>query len=104
MTNRDQFASTSVNIEVTKKSRNLPKFERERYEAYVYSNSGPENMVLRDRTSNRPFRLRARDDDFANVGCSVILIEMYSNICISYVLNYIMLCDLISECVCMDRE
>lgn len=72
MSNRDQFASTSVNIEVMKKSRNPPKFERERYEAYVYSNSGPENMVLRDRTSNRPFRVRARDDDFASVGYSVI--------------------------------
>lgn len=24
-------------------------------------------MVLRDRTSNRPFRIRARDDDFAGV-------------------------------------
>lgn len=72
MSNRDQFASTLVNIEVTKKSRNPPKFERERYEAYVYSNSGPENMVLRDRTSNRPFRVRARDDDFANVGYSII--------------------------------
>ncbi|XP_062869463.1 cadherin-related family member 5 [Trichomycterus rosablanca] len=66
VSNRDQFASTSVNIEVMKKSRNPPKFDRERYEAYVYSNSGPENMVLRDRTSNRPFRVRARDDDFAN--------------------------------------
>ncbi|XP_036443275.1 cadherin-related family member 5 [Colossoma macropomum] len=66
VSNRDQFASTSVNIEVMKKSRNPPKFERERYEAYVYSNSGPENMVLRDRTSNRPFRVKARDDDFAN--------------------------------------
>ncbi|XP_066504295.1 cadherin-related family member 5 isoform X2 [Hoplias malabaricus] len=66
VSNRDQFAATSVNIEVMKKSRNPPKFERERYEAYVYSNSGPENMVLRDRTSNRPFRVRARDDDFAN--------------------------------------
>ncbi|XP_058256212.1 cadherin-related family member 5 isoform X2 [Hemibagrus wyckioides] len=66
VSNRDQFAATSVNIEVMKKSRNPPKFERERYEAYVYSNSGPENMVLKDRTSNRPFRVRARDDDFAN--------------------------------------
>ncbi|XP_076879552.1 cadherin-related family member 5 isoform X2 [Brachyhypopomus gauderio] len=66
VSNRDQFASTSVNIEVMKKSRNAPKFERDRYEAYIYSNNGPENMVLRDRTSNRPFRVRARDDDFAN--------------------------------------
>ncbi|KAI5101360.1 cadherin-related family member 5-like, partial [Silurus meridionalis] len=66
VSNRDQFAATSVNIEVMKKSRNPPKFERDRYEAYVYSNSGPENMVLRDRTSNKPFRVRARDDDFAN--------------------------------------
>ncbi|XP_022525706.2 cadherin-related family member 5 isoform X2 [Astyanax mexicanus] len=65
VSNRDQFAATSVNIEVMKKSRNPPKFERERYEAYVYTNSGPENMVLRDRTTNRPFRARARDDDFA---------------------------------------
>ncbi|XP_060742834.1 cadherin-related family member 5 isoform X5 [Tachysurus vachellii] len=66
VSNRDQYAATSVNIEVMKKSRNPPKFERERYEAYVYSNSGPENMVLKDRTSNKPFRVRARDDDFAS--------------------------------------
>ncbi|KAI2662240.1 Cadherin-related family member 5 [Labeo rohita] len=64
--NRDQFATTSVTIDVMKKSRNPPKFEKDRYEGYVYSNSGPENMVLRDRTSNRPIRVRARDDDFAS--------------------------------------
>ncbi|XP_067257625.1 cadherin-related family member 5 [Chanodichthys erythropterus] len=64
--NRDQFATTSVTIDVMKKSRNPPRFEKERYEGYVYSNSGPENMVLRDRTSNRPFRVRARDEDFAS--------------------------------------
>ncbi|XP_052456746.1 cadherin-related family member 5-like isoform X2 [Carassius gibelio] len=64
--NRDQFATTSVTIEVMKKSRNAPKFEKDRYEGYVYSNSGPENMVLRDRTSNRPIRVRARDEDFAS--------------------------------------
>ncbi|XP_051984254.1 cadherin-related family member 5-like [Xyrauchen texanus] len=66
VTNRDQFATTSVTIDVMKKSRNPPRFEKERYEGYVYSNSGPENMVLRDRMSNRPFRVRARDEDFAN--------------------------------------
>ncbi|XP_058638446.1 cadherin-related family member 5 isoform X2 [Onychostoma macrolepis] len=64
--NRDQFATTSVTIDVMKKSRNAPKFEKDRYEGYVYSTSGPENMVLRDRTSNRPIRVRARDDDFAS--------------------------------------
>ncbi|XP_073693494.1 cadherin-related family member 5 [Garra rufa] len=64
--NRDQFATTSVTIDVMKKSRNPPKFEKDRYEGYVYSNSGPENMVLRDRTSSRPIRVRARDDDFAS--------------------------------------
>ncbi|XP_026071709.1 cadherin-87A-like isoform X4 [Carassius auratus] len=64
--NRDQFATTSVTIEVMKKSRNAPKFEKDRYEGYVYSNSGPENMVLRDRTSNRPIKVRARDEDFAS--------------------------------------
>ncbi|XP_056605997.1 cadherin-related family member 5 isoform X1 [Triplophysa dalaica] len=65
VSNRDQFATTTVTVDVKKKSRNPPRFEKERYEAYVYSNSGPENMVLRDRTSNRPFRIRARDEDFA---------------------------------------
>uniref|UniRef100_A0A9J8CXW2 Cadherin domain-containing protein n=1 Tax=Cyprinus carpio carpio TaxID=630221 RepID=A0A9J8CXW2_CYPCA len=64
--NRDQFATTSVTIDVMKKSRNAPRFEKDRYEGYVYSNSGPENMVLRDRTSNRPIRVRARDEDFAS--------------------------------------
>ncbi|XP_067309551.1 cadherin-related family member 5 isoform X2 [Pseudorasbora parva] len=64
--NRDQFATTSVTIDVMKKSRNPPRFEKERYDGYVYSSSGPENMVLRDRTSNRPFRVRARDEDFAS--------------------------------------
>ncbi|XP_031425121.1 cadherin-related family member 5 isoform X2 [Clupea harengus] len=65
VTNRDQFAITSVTIEVMKKSRNPPRFEKERYEAYVYTTSGPDNMVMRDKTSNRPFRVRARDEDFA---------------------------------------
>ncbi|XP_056089146.1 cadherin-related family member 5 [Rhinichthys klamathensis goyatoka] len=64
--NRDQFATTSVTIDVMKKSRNPPRFEKERYEGYVYISSGPENMVLRDRTTNRPFRVRARDEDFAS--------------------------------------
>ncbi|XP_026234069.1 cadherin-related family member 5 [Anabas testudineus] len=65
VTNRDQFAVTQVTIEVMKKSRNPPRFERERYEGFIYSNSVPENMILRDRGTNRPFRVRARDEDFA---------------------------------------
>ncbi|XP_063044257.1 cadherin-related family member 5 isoform X2 [Engraulis encrasicolus] len=64
VTNRDQFAIASVTIEVMKKSRNPPRFEKERYEAYVYTTSGPDNMVMRDKTSNRPFRVKARDEDF----------------------------------------
>ncbi|XP_036072995.1 cadherin-related family member 5 isoform X2 [Oryzias melastigma] len=63
--NRDQFAVTQVIIEVMKKSRNPPRFERERYEGFIYSNSVPESMVLRDRSTNRPFRVRAQDEDFA---------------------------------------
>ncbi|XP_056230992.1 cadherin-related family member 5 [Seriola aureovittata] len=65
VTNRDQFAVTQVTIEVMKKSRNPPRFEKERYEGFIYSNSVPESMILRDRSSNRPFRVRARDEDFA---------------------------------------
>ncbi|XP_037103457.1 cadherin-related family member 5 isoform X1 [Syngnathus acus] len=65
VTNRDQFAVTQVTFDVTKKSRNPPQFEKERYEGFIYSNSIPESMILRDRSSNRPFRVRARDEDFA---------------------------------------
>ncbi|XP_019722768.1 cadherin-related family member 5 [Hippocampus comes] len=65
VTNRDQFAVTQVTFDVTKKSRNPPHFEKERYEGFIYSNSIPESMILRDRSSNRPFRVRARDEDFA---------------------------------------
>ncbi|CAL1604791.1 unnamed protein product [Knipowitschia caucasica] len=63
--NRDQFAVAQVVFEVMKKSRSPPRFERERFDGFIYSNSVPESLVLRDRGSNRPFRLRARDDDFA---------------------------------------
>ena len=67
VTNRDQFAMTQVTIEVMKKSRNPPRFDRERYDGFIYSNSIPESMILRDRTSNRPYRVRAGDEDFATV-------------------------------------
>lgn len=67
VTNRDQFAVTQVTIEVMKRSRNPPRFEKDRYEGFIYSNSVPESMILRDRSSYRPFRVRARDEDFANV-------------------------------------
>ncbi|KAG7481655.1 cadherin-related family member 5-like [Solea senegalensis] len=66
VTNRDQFAVTQVTIEVMKRSRNPPRFEKERYEGFIYSNSVPESMILRDRSTNRPFRVRARDEDFAS--------------------------------------
>ncbi|XP_037551141.1 uncharacterized protein cdhr5a [Nematolebias whitei] len=65
VTNRDQFAVTQVTFDVMKKSRNPPRFEKERYEGFIYSNSVPESMILRDRSTNRPFRVRARDEDFA---------------------------------------
>uniref|UniRef100_G3PYT2 Cadherin domain-containing protein n=1 Tax=Gasterosteus aculeatus aculeatus TaxID=481459 RepID=G3PYT2_GASAC len=65
VTNRDQFSVTQVTFDVMKKSRNPPRFEKERYEGFIYSNSVPESMILRDRSTNRPFRVRARDEDFA---------------------------------------
>lgn len=76
VTNRDQFAVTSVTIEVMKRSRNPPRFDRERYEGFIYSTSIPESMVLRDRTTNRPFRVRARDEDFATVSHNLWKLEL----------------------------
>ncbi|XP_016887956.1 cadherin-related family member 5 isoform X2 [Cynoglossus semilaevis] len=66
VTNKDQFAVTQLTIDVMKRSRNPPRFEKERYEAFIYSNSVPESMILRDRSTNRPFRVRARDEDFGS--------------------------------------
>lgn len=68
VSNRDQFAVTQVSIEVMKRSRNPPRFEKDRYEGFIYTTSVPESLVLRDRSSYRPFRVRARDEDFASVG------------------------------------
>uniref|UniRef100_H3CE78 Cadherin domain-containing protein n=1 Tax=Tetraodon nigroviridis TaxID=99883 RepID=H3CE78_TETNG len=66
VSNRDQFAVTQVTIEVMKRSRNPPRFEKDRYEGFIYSNSVPESLILRDRSTYRPFRVRARDEDFAS--------------------------------------
>ncbi|XP_072321408.1 cadherin-related family member 5 isoform X2 [Eucyclogobius newberryi] len=63
--NRDQFAVAQVVFEVMKKSKSPPRFEKERFEGFIYSNSVPESLVLRDRSTTRPFRVRARDEDFA---------------------------------------
>lgn len=71
MSNRDQFAVTQVTIEVMKRSRNPPRFEKDRYEGFIYSNSVPESLILRDRSTYRPFRVRARDEDFASVSGSI---------------------------------
>ena len=84
MTNRDQFAVTQVTIEVMKKSRNPPRFERERYEGFIYSNSVPESMILRDRSTNRPFRVRARDEDFAAVS---LLFHMLKGLKMSFTVS-----------------
>lgn len=78
MTNRDQFAVTQVTIDVMKKSRNPPRFEKERYEGFIYSNSVLESMILRDRSTYRPFRVRARDEDFSGVSSLCVLNRQFS--------------------------
>ncbi|CAB1338858.1 unnamed protein product [Coregonus sp. 'balchen'] len=72
VTNRDQFAVTQVNIEVLKKSRNPPRFEKERYEGYIYSNSVPESMILRDRTSNQTLQGQGQRRGLCHCKCQRI--------------------------------
>ncbi|KAJ8249114.1 hypothetical protein GJAV_G00231330 [Gymnothorax javanicus] len=64
--NSDQFASSSVTFDVVIKSKHLPKFEKEQYEGFISSDSGPNSLVLEGKSSNRPLRVQATDSDFSN--------------------------------------
>ncbi|XP_036400179.1 cadherin-related family member 5-like [Megalops cyprinoides] len=65
-TNNDQFAITSVTFEVMKKSRRFPKFGKECYQGYISCDSPVGSLVLDDKFSNRPLRVWAKDEDFAD--------------------------------------
>ncbi|KAJ7997691.1 hypothetical protein DPEC_G00214760 [Dallia pectoralis] len=65
-TNGDQFAMTTVQIDVVSKSKNLPLFEKTNYEGFVSADAGIDSMVLDGESSSRPLRVQATDADFAD--------------------------------------
>eukprot|EP00063_Salmo_salar_P050546 XP_014025381.1 PREDICTED: cadherin-related family member 5-like isoform X1 [Salmo salar] len=65
-TNGDQFATTTVTIDVVKKSVNPPQFEKTEYEGFISADAGIDSMVLESKATNRPLRVQAKDTDYAD--------------------------------------
>ncbi|XP_029607369.1 cadherin-related family member 5 isoform X2 [Salmo trutta] len=64
--NGDQFATTTVTIDVVKKSVNPPQFEKTEYEGFISADAGIDSMVLESKATNRPLRVQAKDTDYAD--------------------------------------
>ncbi|XP_064169191.1 cadherin-related family member 5-like isoform X4 [Anguilla rostrata] len=62
--NSDQFSTTTVTFDVVIRSQNPPQFDRQQYEGFISSDSGPSSLVLEDKSLDRPLRVQATDADF----------------------------------------
>ncbi|KAL0155351.1 hypothetical protein M9458_049614, partial [Cirrhinus mrigala] len=64
--NPDQFATTTVILTVVISSNFPPTFEKPSYEGFISEDAGVDSMVLESKTSNRPLRVKATDQDFSD--------------------------------------
>ncbi|XDV53419.1 hypothetical protein PO909_021920 [Leuciscus waleckii] len=64
--NPDQFATTTVILKVVISSNHPPKFVNPSYEGFISEDAGVDSLVLESKTSNRPLRVQATDEDFSN--------------------------------------
>ncbi|XP_077066230.1 cadherin-related family member 5 [Siphateles boraxobius] len=64
--NPDQFATTTVILKVVISSNHPPKFVKPSYEGFISEDAGLDSLVLESKTSNRPLRVQATDEDFSN--------------------------------------
>ncbi|XP_039525519.1 cadherin-related family member 5 isoform X2 [Pimephales promelas] len=64
--NPDQFATTTVILKVVISSNHPPKFVKPSYEGFISEDAGVDSLVLESKTSNRPLRVQATDEDFSN--------------------------------------
>lgn len=69
-TNPDQFATTTVVLEVKKMSLHPPRFDKDAYEGYISLDAGVDSLVLEGKDSSKPLRVQATDQDFADVSTS----------------------------------
>ncbi|XP_048014047.1 cadherin-related family member 5 isoform X2 [Megalobrama amblycephala] len=64
--NVDQFATTTVILKVVISSNHPPTFVKPSYEGFISEDAGVDSLVLESKTSNRPLRVQATDEDFSN--------------------------------------
>ncbi|XP_051740926.1 cadherin-related family member 5 isoform X2 [Ctenopharyngodon idella] len=62
--NADQFATTTVILKVVISSNYPPTFVKPSYEGFISEDAGVDSLVLESKTSNRPLRVQATDEDF----------------------------------------
>ncbi len=65
--NPDQFATTTVILKVVESSNFPPIFVKSSYEGFISEDAGVDSLVLESKTSNRPLRVQATDEDFSSV-------------------------------------
>ncbi|XP_067292706.1 cadherin-related family member 5 [Pseudorasbora parva] len=64
--NANQFATTTVILNVVISSNHPPIFVNPSYEGFISEDAGVDSLVLESKTSNRPLRVQATDEDFSN--------------------------------------
>ncbi|XP_016392038.1 cadherin-related family member 5, partial [Sinocyclocheilus rhinocerous] len=62
--NVDQFATTTVILKVVESTNFPPTFVKSSYEGFISEDAGVDSLVLESKTSNRPLRVQATDEDF----------------------------------------
>ncbi|XP_073720652.1 cadherin-related family member 5-like isoform X2 [Misgurnus anguillicaudatus] len=64
--NTDQYATNTVTFTVRMTTNHPPKFLDPSYEGFISEDAGVNSLVMESKTSNKPLRVQATDDDFVN--------------------------------------
>nr|XP_055048830.1 cadherin-related family member 5 isoform X2 [Misgurnus anguillicaudatus] len=64
--NTDQYATNTVTFTVRMTTNHPPKFVKPSYEGVISEDAGLDSLVMESKTSNKPLRVQAIDDDFVN--------------------------------------
>ncbi|XP_047676000.1 cadherin-4 isoform X6 [Tachysurus fulvidraco] len=64
--NRDQFATTTVTLQVVTSSKHPPQFVKPKYEGFISEDVGVGSLVLESMSTNIPLQVQATDADFSN--------------------------------------
>lgn len=67
MENPDQFATTTVTLQVVISSKHPPQFVKPKYEGFISEDAGVGSLVLESKSSTKPLQVQATDADFSDV-------------------------------------